>query len=533
MPSFNVASSAAPGVRVQWFDTNAQQLDPGRTDVAGFIGVAERGPLHSARKVESQRQFATLFGGPIAHGYLAYAVNGFFANGGQTCWVVRVADPAQAAPGGLTLVLPDGSTLRLEASSAGAWGNEVEIVPVWSGGSVAQLVARQDGRPEQRIRLGGAVIAAQPDATSPPSGQDEPSQHEELLVQAVAVGGSPAPAVRLVPGLRSVRLSDGQDGLATLLTRHLTGDGEGRCCWGMDALSRVDGVSLVAVPDLLFEPPAGTQASARPSFNAADIRSAQRELLSACMRRRDRIVLLDLPRGDRGRALEHVGAPQDGDGATGFGAAYHPWIVVDEPLGPRGMVRTMPPSGHVAGMFARTDRLRGVHKPPANEVLEGVWALAEDIDDPGHAALNEAGINALRSLPGRGIRVMGARTLSADPRWRYVNVRRLFAMIEESLQEQLQWVVFEPNGQRLWREVDRAVRGLLQRLHHAGMLDGASPEEAFFVRCDEASQGGAAGSERLVCEVGLQPPWPAEFIEVRIGVVRNGIRIEAQETRNG
>ena len=192
-----------------------------------------------------------------------------------------------------------------------------------------------------------------------------------------------------------------------------------------------------------------------------------------------------------------------------------------------GLVRPVPPSGHVAGMFARTDRLRGVHKPPANEVLEGAYDVSSHIDDGAHGRLNAEGINAIRIVPGRGTLVLGARTLSDDVRWRYVNVRRLFSMIEEALEGQMQWAVFEPNNRQLWRHIDRAVRGFLERLYRAGMLDGETSNEAYTVRCDDTTnppENTDAG--RVTCVIGVQPPYPAEFVIVRIGVTRSGIEIE-------
>jgi phage tail sheath protein FI len=197
-------------------------------------------------------------------------------------------------------------------------------------------------------------------------------------------------------------------------------------------------------------------------------------------------------------------------------------------------VRFIPPSGHVTGMFARTTRLRGVHKPPSNEVLEGVWDLFEPLDDEAHARLNDANINAIRVIPGRGVRVLGARTLDSDSPWRYVSVRRLFAMIEEALDEQLQWLTFEPNNPRLWREIDRVVRGFLERLFRAGMLDGATSEDAYFVRCDASTNPESeADAGRALCELGLRPAWPAEFVVVRIGVTRSGIQIEEKGAQDG
>ncbi|KGQ19380.1 Phage tail sheath protein FI [Lysobacter dokdonensis DS-58] len=503
-----LSRSRAPGVYVEWLDANPQALDLARTDVAGFIGIAERGPLHEACKVESMRQFVTTFGAHIAQGYLAYAVEGFFANGGRTCWVVRVADPAKAKRARIALRLPDGKAIALEATSDGCWGNSVRIAPIWERDAVIGLSATAEGRPPQVLAFDAMPTLAQETLVR----RIEPSADEPLEVLGAGID-----------------LAGGDDGIVSLRPAHFSGDAsndpDNKRVWGMDALSRIDGISFVAAPDLVGAPV--------PGFKPEIVRDAQIALLARCLEQRDRIALLDLPRTNQTQAMRYVapGSPtQTALPRTSYAAVYHPWVMVDDALRIDGNVRVIPPSGHVAGMLARTDRRRGVHKAPANEVLEGVWDLQEAIDDDAHARLNDAHINAIRAIPGRGIRVLGARTLDDDPSWRYIGVRRLFAMIGEALDEQMQWLAFEPDSPRLWRDIDRAVRGFLERLYRAGMLDGATPEEAYFVRCDATTNPREqTDAGRVMCELGLRPPRPAEFVIVRIGVTRdNGVRIEAQ-----
>jgi phage tail sheath protein FI len=256
--------------------------------------------------------------------------------------------------------------------------------------------------------------------------------------------------------------------------------------------------------------------------------AAQLAIINSCLRCGDRVAILDLPPLAHDEVLRLREQLPTGDNrAAAVAAAYHPWIAVTDPLRVSGLVRFIPPSGHVAGMFARTDRLRGVHKPPANEVLEGVFDVLSAVDGETHGRLNQAGINAIRIVPGRGTLVLGARTLSDDVRWRYVNVRRLFAMIEEALDAQMQWAVFEPNNPRLWHHIDRAVSGFLERLYRVGMLDGETSGDAYYVRCDETTNPPEhTDSGRVTCVIGIQPPYPAEFVVVRIGVTRSGIQIE-------
>ena len=211
---------------------------------------------------------------------------------------------------------------------------------------------------------------------------------------------------------------------------------------------------------------------------------------------------------------------------TNFAALYYPWILVNDPLRLTGLVRAIPPSGAAAGVYARTDRLYGVHKPPANEVVQGALDVRFAIDDVIHGELNEAGVNAIRSYPGRGIRVYGARTTSSDSEWRYVNVRRLLCMIEKSIDRNSQWIVWEPNSATLRRDIDRSVRSFLEDLFRRGMLDGADSSEAFSVKCDDATTPSEeVDLGRVICRIEVQPPYPAEIVVVVIGVTQQSTEI--------
>jgi phage tail sheath protein FI len=253
--------------------------------------------------------------------------------------------------------------------------------------------------------------------------------------------------------------------------------------------------------------------------------------MASCLRTKDRMALLDLPPTLTPPAAVAHSASLPHDSVA---ALYYPWLIVDDALGLRGPVRAVPPSGHVSGMFARVDRRRGVHKPPANEALEGVYDTGRALDAPTHGLLNDAGVNAIRPIAGRGILVLGARTLDPDITWRYVNVRRLFLMIEQTLDQQLQSLVFEPNNPQLWRDIGRLVSDFLDRLWQIGMLDGDTAADAYTVRCDESTNPPFETEQgRVTCMIGVQPPYPAEFVIVRIGVARDGIQIRTDEVRNG
>jgi hypothetical protein len=198
-------------------------------------------------------------------------------------------------------------------------------------------------------------------------------------------------------------------------------------------------------------------------------------------------------------------------------ALYYPWIEIADMTGNNGRTRKVPPCGHMAGIYARTDATRGVHKAPANEVVRGALGLEVLVTKGEHDLLNPIGVNVIRSFPGRGIRVWGGRTVSSDPSWRYINVRRLFNMIEESIERGTQWVVFEPNDEDLWARVRRDVRAFLTLVWRTGALFGTTPDAAFYVKCDaETNPPEVRDVGQMIVEIGLAPVKPAEFVIFRI-----------------
>lgn len=200
---------------------------------------------------------------------------------------------------------------------------------------------------------------------------------------------------------------------------------------------------------------------------------------------------------------------------NGYGAYYFPWLQVWDAKTRRSIAT--PPSGHIAGIWARSDARRGVHKAPANEPVFGITGLAYEVNAEEQGILNQAGVNCIRNFARGGTLVWGARTLAIDPAWRYLNVRRLFCMIEESIITSTRWVVFEPNDERLWKAIRRDVGAFLRLLWKDGALMGRTPEEAFFVKCDyETNTQADIDAGRVVVEVGIAPVKPAEFIVFKI-----------------
>jgi phage tail sheath protein FI len=242
----------------------------------------------------------------------------------------------------------------------------------------------------------------------------------------------------------------------------------------------------------------------------------QDAILTHCEVKKNRFAVFDSPRDIDG--IDKIPKPRD----SKYGAYYFPWIEVYDPE--QGNI-FVPPSGHMVGIYARSDNERGVHKAPANEVVRGALGLKYSVSRGEQDILNPKGINCIRdfSRRGRGIRVWGARTISSDASWRYINVRRLFIMIEESIDIGMQWAVFEPNDQRLWKKITRDVSAFLYRIWRTGALFGLSPEEAFYVKCDaETNPVETIDAGQVITEIGICPVKPAEFVIFRIGQWQSG-----------
>jgi hypothetical protein len=292
---------------------------------------------------------------------------------------------------------------------------------------------------------------------------------------------------------------------------------------GLAALEPLDEVAIVAAPGY------------------ADAVSYE-ALLSHCERLKDRVAILDPPKEVKKiDALTRVAdvrpaaggkppqglRPRQSDG--GYGAFYFPRIRILDPLSSKGELVDVPPSGHIAGIWARTDASRGVHKAPANEPIRGALDLTYRVKRSEQELLNPAGVNCIRWFPTEGIRLWGARTVAAEAsEWRYLNVRRLFNMIEESIGRGTRWVVFEPNDRPLWQDIRRDVGAFLRTLWRDGALMGRTAEEAFFVQCDEETNPPESIDQgRVIIVIGVAPVKPAEFIVFRIGQHAGGVEIEA------
>jgi uncharacterized protein len=381
---------------------------------------------------------------------------------------------------------------------------------------------------------------------------------------------SPSPLPYNLPALGAVNLKrnllplqSGQDGVTALRPEDFTGDAGAAIKKGLRALEDVDEVSIVAVPDILIQPtppieiaplppqpvniclplledePVADAAMPRtyeqaPSFSLDEVLFVQGALVAHCEMLRDRFALLDPPVTTRQWLVsdqpplvaQETSVMELNDILrwrqcfdSKYAALYYPWVVVYDPLHLGNQnVRAIPPSGHVAGIFARTDLETGVHKAPANRELEWAQGTNAEVTPEIQGALNPAGINAIVVFPGRGVRLYAARTVSSDPSWRYVNVRRLLMMIEEAVEDAIQWAVFEPNDFYLRQMLVMSISGFLRTLWERGSFVGATADEAFFVKCDDENNPPTmADLGRIIVDVGVAPVIPAEFVIFRIG----------------
>jgi phage tail sheath protein FI len=497
-----------PGVYVEEIDTGNKPIEGVSTSTVGFLGVAERGPT-SPTYLASATDYFRAFGSYYQRGtdqyYLTYAVEGFFQNGGKRCYVQRVL-PAGSTPAGYS----DGK-IQITAIGDGAWGNNIAIKleSIKSGTAVRLTVMYWSELPNPIHDPTSEDIDERRQAVPPPQLievfddlVDDPasSNFYELQINEISnlitvkrlAAGLPTPVA--APTALPNQGTDGNGGV--LVPQDFQGDPAALPGHksGLDAFTEIDDISLLCSPD---------------AYHFGD-NQVNQMLINQCEILKDRFAILN------SKASE----PRPGAWSIAFNSKYagfyYPWVNVINPLS--GQRVLVPPAGHVAGIYARSDTTVGVHKDPANEIIRGIDSLQFQLTDQQQAALNPIGINALRFFKGAGNLVWGGRTTTTDPDWKYVNVRRLFIFVEKSIQRSTQWVVFGINDEPLWARVRRSVSNFLLGLWRDGMLQGAKKEEAFFVRCDRTTMTQAdIDNGKLICIIGIAPVKPAEFVIFRIG----------------
>jgi phage tail sheath protein FI len=520
-----MAEYLTPGVHIEEIERGPRPIEGVPTSIAAFLGEAERGPTKPrlvTGYAEYKRWFGDVFG--KRDRYLPYAASGFFENGGQRLYVCRiVGENAKTA----TLAAGD---FTVSAVGPGEWGKRVWIriedsttqttengnkVPVGFRIKAAYWSSFPDGfqpfdplNPANRLNMPRPTLIEDwddlvVDPRSPDFYEKRLTDNSALIVLALNAGADPKSRPAAVDG---ATLDGGADDPGDVGADDFVGDiapGLREDLQGLAALELdpYRDVSLVYAP--------------HPAVDPANI---ARKVVDHCERMRFRFAAMDAPRDatnvaalDPRTTLEDNLAGVDSE----YAAFYYPWIRVSDPQ--NGALAWVPPGGHTLGVYARTDTERGVFKAPANEVVRGAVQLRIDINDAAQGQLNPRGVNVIRQFPGRGIRVWGGRTLSSNGLWKYVSVRRLFIFLERSIYENTQWVVFEPNDDRLWARVKDTIRLFLRAQWRAGALFGRTEDEAFFITIDRTtmSQDDILNG-RLVAEIGIAPVRPAEFVIFRI-----------------
>jgi Bacteriophage tail sheath protein len=494
----------APGVYVEEVRGDVVPIQGVSTSTAGFVGLTQRGPTQAVL-ITSWPEFLRWYGDPLdpAQSALPLSVRGFFANGGQRVFVARITR-SDAKSASLELAAA-AARPTITALGPGAWANTVQVQ--------VSAATRDPNRFRLRITYGTVTedfdeLSADPKDSRFARGVVNTGSHAVTLSWPDGETPSAPTHVAATP------LAGGSDGTADLTADSLIGDPAvpPDQLKGLSALAAVDDVAILAVPD---------------AVNGALLAAAEQNLLQSaiieqCETLRDRVAVLDVPAG--------AGDIETNPGAyltrrSNYAAIYYPHLRV---IDPRSRVTVLvPPSGFVAGIYAFNDVTRGVHKAPANYEVQGILTadltptegpLEFPVTKGAQDVLNPFGINAFRDFrsAGRGIRLWGARTISDDPEWIYVNVRRLFNFVEKSVDRGLQWLVFEPNAEPTWARVRRTIETFLEQVWRDGALMGTTREEAFFVRCDRTTMStDDILNGRLICLIGLAAVRPAEFVILR------------------
>ena len=541
-----MAEYLSPGVYVEEVDRGPKPIEGVGTAMAAFVGFTEKAEmvrevdnelmvenlLNRPQLVTNWTQYVQRFGGFVPGIHLPQAVYGYFSNGGSRCYVVSVRTFPKAE--GVLMNSQGKPALTVRARQAGVDGLKLRIrvgnlaLPAPAAGkksAPAETEAAAAESPETGGGDYGFSVFVEKEAAS--GGWKTVETIEGVKMQTTLVDGKKQATLvyknnklpkfveiealentsleRAMPREQEQPLTIDKKLLEAPQANDFRGDVSERK--GLEGLEVLDDVTMLAVPDLMTTMPG-------EKLNLEMIKAVQTAMIAHCERMGDRVAILDAPPDINPQEMKRWRMDITGFDSS-YAAMYYPWIKVMDPA--TDTVVAVPPSGHIAGLWARNDNTRGVHKAPANEVLASVVGLAYQTTKGEQDTLNPIGVNCIRSFPGRGIRVWGARTLSSDPAWKYINVRRLFNYVEKSIENGTQWVVFEPNNRKLWARVNRDVSAFLRIVWRDGALFGSSPDEAFYVKVDdELNPPESRDLGRLIIEIGLAPVKPAEFVIFRI-----------------
>ena len=533
-----MATYQHPGNYIQGIP-NAHGIQGVSTSVAAFLGITDAGPINTPILITSWNAYTNQFGGLVWMGFNSWAVYEFFQEGGTACYVVRLDDSKCSA------ATASVDTAKLVAATKGTWG--ASLMYYISNGATQKT---GDGTPPQgsvfnfqvvvpaalidrAIKAGTDNFALQLLASyvrqnalvSTALGTDT-TRYYVLETFTGFTNAGPEFAVRINAQSMFVRVS--QPGSPTTRPDNtgtpmaLTGGRSGELDFkaGQDSLRTIQGLSLLAQPQTA----AITDADGKVDSTAQAMLINQG--LALCEELTSLFYVADPPFGQN---VQQIIAFKSGAGqyngqtpppavSSSYGSLYYPWAWIFNPLSNSNV--PIPPSGPVLGRYAFTDSSIGVWKSPAgvnDGAMRFVVAMEHPLTDSDQDQLNVSGINALRYLINYGNVVYGARTVSQDPQWTYLSVRRLFIYVEQSLKNSLQWVVFEPNDQTLWAAVRRDIGAFLTTLWQQGGLFAATPQEAFFVTCDASNNPPETRMlGQLYIDIGLAPVYPAEFVVIRI-----------------
>jgi phage tail sheath protein FI len=564
----------SPGVYVEETESGSKSVEGVSTSTAGFLGQTERGQL-KPQLVTDFNDFKRKYGGMVEDSFLPQAIKGFFTNGGSRAFVARITAEDRHQTASASLTDADGDdVISVEAVGPGDWGNSVAVtvsdapmsdddntvftltVRYWqtdpenvddpgsqepdpmpdreerfaeinaekgstqyyekaleNSSNFVEISTEGEGRPENQTvwlsRNGdddGGEEASTDGGFPDDDGDDGPeipgddeladmTKDELTELAAPFEVDTEQTKGELLEDLKEVResepaMADGSGGEVTLADYEGNGTPGERT--GLSAFEENDNISIVVAPD------------------ENDVPGLTDAVVAHCENMGERFAVLQAPQNPD--PVAEMETPVD----STYAGYYYPWIeVIDAETGTTDLI---PPGGHVAGIYARSDQENGVHKAPANEVVRGAQGLQVNLTKGEQDILNPKGINCIRQFQGRGIRVWGARTTSSDPEWKYLNVRRLFLYLKQSIDEGTQWVVFEPNDQDLWARVTQTIEAFLTTTWRDGALMGSSPDEAFYVECGESTMTqDDIDNGRLICEIGVAPVKPAEFVIFRIG----------------
>jgi phage tail sheath protein FI len=517
MPSY-----LSPGVYVEEVSSGSRPIEGVGTALSAFVGFTQRGPLNEPILVTNWTQYTKNFGEFVDGAYLPHAVYGYFLNGGGSAYVVRIGGPADSngqLPAGGQAEQPH-AVAQLTAGAHGAPAYSVRAIAPGAAGNDITIEVSEASEPSDDtfklvVKKAGKVEETFDNLTTKRGSSNVVTavrqQSKLITIEEVKAGSAAVPSKGA-----EVALAGGDlPAIPDVQPDAYVGNSAART--GFGGLEAIEDITMLAVPDLMA-------AYQRGAIDDEGVKAVQLAMIAHCELMADRVAILDTPPGLNAQQVKDWRVNFAGYDSK-YATLYWPWIKVIDP--PTGKPIFLPPSGQMAGVWARNDATRGVHKAPANEVVRGVIALESGLTKGEHDQLNPVGVNCIRALPGQGIRIWGARTLSSDPEWRYLNVRRLFNFVEKSILLGTNWVVFEPNDQMLWDTVRRTINSFLRRVWRSGALFGRTPAEAFYVKCDaENNPPENLDVGILTVDIGMAPVKPAEFVVFRISQFAQGAALE-------